>query len=78
MILALDVSTSCIGYALFNEDESKLIELNYIKFQTKLTLFEKLKEFKKRLSYLQDSGINHIVIEEPLKKFAGKFSAQQQ
>lgn len=75
MILALDVSTSCIGYALFNEDESKLIELNYIKFQTKLTLFEKLKEFKKRLSYLQDSGINHIVIEEPLKKFAGKFSS---
>lgn len=75
MILALDVSTSCIGYALFSEDGDKLLELNYIKFRTKLTLFEKLKEFKKQMKFLEDSNIQHIVIEEPLKKFAGKFSS---
>ena len=74
MILALDISTSCIGYALFDKNE-KLIELNYVKFRTKLTLFEKLKEFKKQLKHLEGSNIEHIVIEEPLKKFAGKFSS---
>lgn len=75
MILALDVSTSCIGYALFNETGDELMELNYIKFRTKLTVFEKLKEFKKRFEFLKDSDIQYIVIEEPLKKFAGKFSS---
>lgn len=75
MILALDVSTSCIGYALFNEKGDKLMELNYIKFNDKLSLFEKLSEFKKRMQFLKDSNIQHIVIEEPLKKFAGKYSS---
>jgi len=74
MILALDISTSCIGYALFNDSGSKLLELNYIKFRSKLSLFEKRLEFKKQLNYLSYSDINHIVIEEPLKKFKGKFS----
>jgi Holliday junction resolvasome RuvABC endonuclease subunit len=75
MILALDVSTSCIGYALFNETGDKLMELSYIKFRDKLSIFEKLTEFKKQIEFLKDSGIKHIVIEEPLKKFAGKFSS---
>jgi len=75
MILALDVSTSCIGYALFNENGEKLMELNYIKFKTKLSLFEKLKEFKKQIGFLKENDIQHIVIEEPLKKFAGKYSS---
>jgi len=75
MILALDVSTSCIGYALFDETGEKLLELNYIKFRRKLTLFEKLAEFKKKLSFLEESNIQHIAIEEPLKRFAGKHSS---
>lgn len=75
MILALDVSTSCIGYALFNEAGDELMELNYVKFRAKLTLFEKLKEFKKHFEFLKNTDIQHIVIEEPLKKFAGKFSS---
>jgi len=75
MILALDVSTSCIGYALFNESGDKLMELNYIKFRTKMSLFEKLEEFKKQISFLKENDIQYIVIEEPLKKFAGKFSS---
>lgn len=75
MILALDVSTSCIGYALFGEDGEKLLELNYVKFRSKLGLFEKLTEFKKAISFLEGKDIHYIVIEEPLKKFAGKFSS---
>jgi len=75
MILALDVSTSCIGYALFSKNGEELMELNYVKFRTKLSLFEKLTEFKKRMKFLEESDIQHIVIEEPLKKFAGKFSS---
>jgi hypothetical protein len=75
MTLALDVSTSCIGYALFSENGEKLMELNYIKFKTKLSVFEKLLEFKKKIGFLKENDIQHIVIEEPLKKFAGKFSS---
>ena len=45
MLLALDISTSCIGYSVFNEHET-LIQANYIKFDTKKDLFEKLEQFK--------------------------------
>lgn len=74
MILALDISTSCIGYALFDED-GKLIELNCVKFADKITIFEKLEEFKKVTEYLKKFPIKFIAIEEPLKKFMGKFSS---
>jgi hypothetical protein len=74
MILSLDISTSCIGYALFSEDGKKLLQLNYVKFRSKLSLFEKKLEFKKQINFLEKSKIKHIVIEEPLKKFKGKYS----
>lgn len=75
MILALDISTSCIGYSLFSEDGEELMELNYVKFRSKISLFEKRLEFKKQIKFLENSKIQHIVIEEPLKKFKGKFSS---
>lgn len=75
MILALDISTSCIGYSLFNEAGDELMELNYVKFRSKISLFEKRLEFKKQIKFLENSNIQHIVIEEPLKKFKGKFSS---
>lgn len=74
MILALDISTSCIGYALFEDETYKLLELNYIKFRNKISLFEKRNEFKKRMEFLLNSEVKHIAIEEPLKKFKGKYS----
>ncbi len=74
MILALDISTTCIGYSIFDED-GKLIELNCIKFNSKLTKFEKLEEFKAATDYFKKFPIKFIAIEEPLKKFAGKFSS---
>ena len=76
MILALDISTSCIGYSLFDED-GKLIELNYVKFRDKLSKFEKLEEFKKVTAYFKKLPIKYIAIEEPLKKFMGKFSSAE-
>lgn len=73
MLLSLDISTSCVGYAIFSDDGS-IKELNYIKFRDGLNLFEKLKEFMKRTEYFKITGISRIAIEEPLKKFEGKFS----
>jgi hypothetical protein len=74
MILALDISTSCIGYSIFDEDGG-LIELSCIKFRDKLSKFEKLEEFKKTTEYFKKFPIKYIAIEEPLKKFMGKFSS---
>ena len=76
MILGLDISTTCIGYSLFSE-EGKLIELNCVKFNSELSKFERLEEFKKATSYITKFPIKFIAIEEPLKKFAGKFSSAE-
>ena len=43
MTLGLDVSTSCIGISIFDENE-KLMSLNYIKLKGD-TLFDKVDEF---------------------------------
>jgi hypothetical protein len=74
MLLALDISTSCIGYSVFNE-RNCLIELDYIEFNSKNSLFEKLDAFKKKISHLLKLEITSIAIEEPLKKFKGKYSS---
>lgn len=74
MLLSLDISTSCIGYSVFNE-KNTLMELDYIKFDSKKNLFEKFDEFKKKISHLLKFEITAIAIEEPLQKFQGKFSS---
>lgn len=74
MLLALDISSSCIGYSVFN-DEEKLIEMNYVKFNSKLSKFERLQEFINNTKHLTKMPITQIVIEEPLKRFKGKFSS---
>jgi hypothetical protein len=74
MTFSLDISTTCVGFALFNED-GKLQELNYVKFKDKLGVFEKLEEFKKAISHLENVKIKRIAIEEPLQRMQGKFSS---
>lgn len=74
MLLSLDISTSCIGYSVFNE-KNTLIEMNYVKFDSKKDLFEKLEYFIEKVSYLLKFPITAIAIEEPLQKFQGKFSS---
>ena len=73
-VVGLDISTSCVGYTIFNLN-GKLIEANCVKFKDKITIFEKLEEFKKATEYLKNLPIKYIAIEEPLKKFMGKFSS---
>lgn len=74
MTLGLDISTSVVGVALFGEDY-KCHELSYIKFKQGTNLFVKLDEF---INFFENKfssvKIINIHIEEPLKKFKGKFS----
>jgi len=74
MILALDISTSVIGYAVFGDD-NLLLEMDYIKFNSKNDIFEKFTIFTEKIAPLLKMGIDTVVIEEPLKKFKGKFSS---
>lgn len=76
MILGLDISTSVVGLALFGlEDENyKLHELSYKKFNPKKNLFERFDEFVDFFKSYEDLKVTEISIEEPLKKFKGKFS----
>lgn len=76
MILGLDISTTCIGYSLFSEN-GDLLKIGCVKMHPKQTLFEKLIYFEETLGEITKMPISHIAIEEPLKKFAGKFSSAQ-
>lgn len=75
MVLSLDISSSCIGYCVFNND-SKLLKMSCVTFSSKQSKFEKLHKF---ITELKQEGVDKmpietIAIEEPLKKFKGKFS----
>lgn len=76
MLLALDISTSVVGVALFGmeQDNYKLHELSYKKFNPKKNLFERFDEFVEFFKGYEDIKFSEISIEEPLKKFKGKFS----
>ena len=74
MTLGLDISTSCIGISIFDE-EGKLMTLSFIKLKSD-TLFEKMDEF---IVFMEENEydkflIKNLAIEEPLKVFKGKFS----
>jgi hypothetical protein len=73
MLLALDISTTCCGIAIFDE-KYKLHELSHIKFRSKEGLFKKLNEFIEHFQKYKEISFTQIAIEEPLKRFAGKFS----
>lgn len=72
-ILGLDVSTKCIGWALFDINTRQLLELTHISPQPKLKSDNKMEElllkaeiFKSKLVNYKDLGITDVVIEEPL------------
>lgn len=72
-ILGLDISTKVIGFALFDIDNSKLLELTHFSPKIKPQPENKIEEllmkadgFKKHLENYKDIGITKIVIEEPL------------
>ena len=74
MTLGLDISTSCIGISIFDED-GKLMSLNYIKLKGD-TLFEKVDEFIVHMeeNHYDKFIIKNLAVEEPLKVFKGQFS----
>lgn len=72
-ILGLDISTKVIGFALFDINSSKLLELTHFSPKIKPQPKEKIEElllkseaFKKHLEEYRDIGITKVVIEEPL------------
>jgi len=72
-ILGLDVSTSTIGWALFDIMSKELLELTHISPRPKLKtdnktheLLSKAEIFRTKLLQYKDLGITNVVIEEPL------------
>jgi hypothetical protein len=72
-VLGLDVSTKCIGFALFDETTKELLELTHVSPQPKPKRDNKFEEmlvksdmFKTKISNYVGMDIKHVVIEEPL------------
>jgi hypothetical protein len=76
MLLALDISTSVVGIAIFGTDH-KLHEISYIKFDKKeKSLFKKLDAF---IEHIEKYNITftQIAVESPLLRMAGRFSSAE-
>tara|TARA_B100000900_G_scaffold406000_1_gene416381 strand:- start:4102 stop:4653 length:552 start_codon:yes stop_codon:yes gene_type:complete len=68
MILALDISTSCTGYCLF--DENDLVDIGSINLSKHKGLYEKASHVKSAIIELDDVyTINSVVVEENLQAF---------
>jgi len=68
LLLALDISTSCTGYCLFNEDE--LIDIGHIDLSKHKGLYEKATHVKDRILILNHHyKIDRVVVEENLQAF---------
>jgi len=72
-ILGLDVSTSTIGWALFDLSKKELLELTHISPRPKIDKGNKMKElflkseiFRTKLNDYVNLGITEVIIEEPL------------
>ncbi len=72
-VLGLDVSTTTIGWALFDIQSKQLLELTHISPRPKLETDDKVEElirksdvFKTKLLEYQNLGITKVIIEEPL------------
>jgi hypothetical protein len=72
-VLGLDISTSTIGWALFDIQTKELLELTHISPKPKPKEDDKIKElllksdiFKTKLIQYTDLGITKVIIEEPL------------
>jgi len=68
MILALDISTSCTGYCLFNEND--VVDIGYIDLSKHKGLFEKANHVKNSIINLDEAYIiDKVVVEENLQAF---------
>ena len=77
MILGLDISTSCTGWCLLDEN-GILLDMGYIDLKSKKGMFEKALVVKRKLSALHIlNDIQRVVIEENLQSFRSGFSSAQ-
>ena len=68
MILSLDISTSCTGYCLF--DENGLVGIGSINLSKHKGLYEKATHVKNKIIDLDDQySINKVIVEENLQAF---------
>ena len=72
-VLGLDVSTKTIGFALFEIESKKLLELTHISPTPKPSVETKIEElmlkstiFRNKIENYTNMGITKVVIEEPL------------
>jgi hypothetical protein len=72
-ILGLDISSKCIGWAIFDINNSKLLEASHFSPKIKPQPEDKIEElikkadiFKNHLEKYRNTGIVKIIIEEPL------------
>jgi len=72
-VLGLDVSTKCIGFALFDIETKNLLELTHVSPKPKMESENKIEElilksgiFRAKLENYVGLGIKTVVIEEPL------------
>lgn len=74
MLISLDISTSVVGLAIF-DDDYKLHELTYVKFSSKeKDLYKKLTFFTEFMQKYKHIKFTEYAVEEPLKAFKGRFS----
>ena len=68
MLLSLDISTSCTGFCIF--DENDLVDIGYINLSKHKGLYEKAAYVKDRVHRMSnDYCINQVVVEENLQAF---------
>jgi RNase H-fold protein (predicted Holliday junction resolvase) len=82
-VLGLDVSTSTIGWALFDLDSKELLELTHISPRPKPKEENKIKElilkseiFKIKLKDYSNFNITKVIIEEPLLNSNNVYTVQ--
>ena len=68
MLLALDISTSCTGYCIFNENE--LVDIGHINLSKHKGLFEKAFYVKSKILEIKKKyNITYVAVEENLQAF---------
>jgi len=68
MLLALDISTSCTGYCIF--DNQNLIKIGYISLVKKKDFYSKVSEIKSFFNDIaKEYNIENIAVEENLQAF---------
>lgn len=75
MILGIDISTSCTGFCVLNED-GVVIDFSYVDLKKVENFFDKVKKVKFHIMHLTVKySIDEIIVEEFLQAFRTGFSS---